>query len=299
MRLYLSITLLLLNLMAWAYILYHSLSTETDYAPRNAPATSIEQPYSDKSECSTVNSPPIMGNATKTNLVHSKDTANVAPKTTVSTDLPLKSREKIIPIPNLAQYLAGLGLHNAQATDSSLRVDLRYATPDNFVGQTLYADLSACYVLPRTAQMLAAAQKKLHAQHPNYNILLLDCARPRRVQQQLWNAVKHLPNMRRYVAPPQYGSLHNFGAAIDVTIVDAQGQALDMGTPYDYMGELAQPRHQQRFLKSGQLTQDQVNNRLLLRRIMREAGFKAIESEWWHFNACTINQAKQKYRAIE
>lgn len=211
----------------------------------------------------------------------------------------LPTVETLQPTANLDVYLSNLGLIDVKTTDSTLHIDLRYATSDNFLGQALYADLTACYVLPRTAKMLAKAQSQLHAVSPQYSLLLLDCARPRRVQQQLWQSVKNQPALRRYVAPPTSGSLHNFGAAVDVTLIDATGQALDMGTPYDFMGDLAQPRYHRRFLANGQLTPLQVNNRLLLRRVMREAGFKAIESEWWHFNACTIAEARQRYQRIE
>ncbi|MBK8474542.1 MAG: hypothetical protein IPL33_21500 [Sphingobacteriales bacterium] len=206
---------------------------------------------------------------------------------------------RIEPVAQLADYFAQKGLVDAQSIDSRLRTNLAYSQPDNFIGQTLYADLTACYVLPRTAQMLAKAQVALHAVHPQYDLLLLDCARPRRVQRELWNAVRHDARLRRYVAPPTSGSLHNFGAAVDVTISDQDGNLLDMGTPYDFMGDLAQPRHHQRFLQSGQLSQTQVNNRLLLRRVMRQAGFLSIETEWWHFNTCPIAEARRRYQLLE
>lgn len=289
MRVYLVILLALLNVFVWLYILF-SPSPNTIKTPLPHKEDTVLQ----------------QADLLPTNPLPNKDTLLIAahkPKEpthlAATTPLPIADIGKITPIENLTAYLSNFGLSNAQTLDSSLQVDLRYSSNNNFIGQTLYADLQYCYVLPRTAQMLAQAQSKLRTIAPEYRLLLLDCTRPSRVQQQLWNAVKHRPDMRRYVAPPQYGSLHNFGAAVDVTLVDTQGREVDMGTPFDFMGELAQPRHQARFLKNGQLTATQVNNRLLLRRVMREAGFKGIQSEWWHFNICSIDEARKKYKKVE
>jgi len=287
--------LALLNLLVWfsddGVELDHDnpiiLSCDTD---RQLPATDIP-PLIDTPKATLL--PDSMAKDKRVTLPTPKSQAPI------SAAQPALPPYRIEPVAQLADYFAQKGLVDAQSIDSRLRTNLAYSQPDNFIGQTLYADLTACYVLPRTAQMLAKAQVALHAVHPQYDLLLLDCARPRRVQRELWNAVRHDARLRRYVAPPTSGSLHNFGAAIDVTISDQDGNLLDMGTPYDFMGDLAQPRHHQRFLQNGQLSQTQVNNRLLLRRVMRQAGFLSIETEWWHFNTCPIAEARRRYQLLE
>ena len=93
--------------------------------------------------------------------------------------------------------------------------------------------------------------------------------------------------------------MHNFGAAVDLTIADSTGQALDMGTPYDYFGELAYPKLQWDLLKQGKLTRAQIDNRSLLNAVMIRAGFFGIQTEWWHYNSCTRKVARERYKIVE
>ena len=103
----------------------------------------------------------------------------------------------------------------------------------------------------------------------------------------------------KYVSNPKNGSLHNFGAAVDLSIVDQNGIELDMGTKYDYFGELAYPREEERMIKEGKLTHIQLLNRELLRTVMIAGGFFGITTEWWHFNSCKRNEAYSRYKIIE
>jgi hypothetical protein len=132
-------------------------------------------------------------------------------------------------------------------------------------------------------------------------LVIYDAVRPRIVQQWMWDSVNVPDRVRyKYLSAPKYGSLHNFGAAVDVSIVnDSTGQPLDMGTPFDCFCELAYPYFEKKFLKSGKLTKQQYQNRLLLRKIMHKAGFTGITTEWWHFNACSRKTARKKYPIIE
>jgi len=98
---------------------------------------------------------------------------------------------------------------------------------------------------------------------------------------------------------PKYGSLHNFGAAVDVSIVNEHGDLMDMATEFDHFGVLAYPTKEDSLLKAGALTQAQVTNRKLLRDVMYKAGFFNIQTEWWHFNAMYRNAASEKYQIIE
>ena len=121
------------------------------------------------------------------------------------------------------------------------------------------------------------ASDALKKQYPNYRIIVYDAARPQTIQKKMWDKVKGTPKSR-YVASPGRISMHSYGVAVDVSILDEAGQALDMGTPVDYLGELAEPRREQEFLKSGKLTRKQINNRLLLRNLMKNAGFRSISN---------------------
>ena len=129
---------------------------------------------------------------------------------------------------------------------------------------------------------------------------VFDGVRPRSVQQKMWDMLD-MPVQERskYVSNPQNGSLHNFGAAVDLTIIDSTGRQLDMGTPYDYFGELAYPRLEAEMLEQGKLSKQQVKNRGLLREVMLEAGFTPITTEWWHFNSCYRKEAWEKYKIVE
>jgi len=77
------------------------------------------------------------------------------------------------------------------------------------------------------------------------------------------------------------------------------GQPLDMGTDFDDFSDLSQPKLEKKFLASGQLTQQQFNNRLLLRQILEDQGFQVLEHEWWHFNALPKNEVYQQFPILE
>ena len=116
----------------------------------------------------------------------------------------------------------------------------------------------------------------------------------------MWDTLKMQPFEKiKYLSDPKTGGLHNYGLAVDISILNKKGKELDMGTPFDFMGELASPQCETKMLASGKLTQEQIDNRKLLRYIMNKAGFYAIPYEWWHFNLCTIQTAKNNYKVIE
>lgn len=178
-----------------------------------------------------------------------------------------------------------------------IRIDLKYTTRDNFVKADVYGDLDKCFMRPEAAEKLKKAQQLLKEKHPAYSLLVFDGVRPFRVQQFMWDSL-HIPNKRNYLAPPSEGSIHNYGCAVDLSIADSLGNQLDMGTPFDFFGELAQPQLEGKFLANGQLTKEQHANRLLLRDVMRRAGFSNIKTEWWHFNAFASSSVKAKFTRI-
>jgi zinc D-Ala-D-Ala dipeptidase len=197
--------------------------------------------------------------------------------------------------------LQAQGLVNIKTLDSSIQVQLKYSSTDNFVGADVYGCISNAYLQKTPAQMLAKASQYLQKQNPNLRLLVYDAARPHSIQKILWDALPQYPPKIRenYVASPSQGSIHNYGSAVDLTIANTTGQPLDMGTKYDYFGQLAYPKYEQKLLAQGQLSQQQITNRLLLRQTMQQAGFSPIQYEWWHFNAISRKQAKATYRRID
>ena len=200
----------------------------------------------------------------------------------------------------LERSLIDAGLVNVKDLDSTIQVDLKYSSTDNFLGIDVYGDLENCYLQPDVAKKLAVAQAALKKQYPYYRLIVYDGARPRSIQQVMWDTIQVEERERpKYLSNPKYGSLHNFGAAVDVSIVNEEGMPLDMGTPYDHFSELAYPEREEEMLSEGRLTQRQVLNRELLRSVMTEAGFFNIQTEWWHFNSCYREEARTKYEMLE
>jgi zinc D-Ala-D-Ala dipeptidase len=193
------------------------------------------------------------------------------------------------------------GLVDIKEIDLNILVDLRYSSTDNFVGRDVYGCLSTCYLQPKTAKMLAKASQILRNEYDSLRLLVYDGARPHVIQKKLWESLAQLPPQRRkiFVADPSEGSIHNYGSAVDLTIALADGKPLDMGTKYDFFGELAYPKFEHKFLAEGKLSQTQFKNRQLLRKVMQAAGFMPIEYEWWHFNAVSRSKAKLLYKIIQ
>lgn len=189
------------------------------------------------------------------------------------------------------------GLVNIEEYIPGIRIDLKYTTTDNFVHADVYGDLDKCYLRPEAADKLKKAQALLQEKQPSYSLLVFDGVRPHRVQYKMWE-VLDVPNKRNYLSPPDKGSVHNYGCAVDLTIADSLGQQLDMGTEFDFFGELAQPQLESRMLAKGELTEAQHENRLLLRNVMKKAGFHPIRTEWWHFNAFGSKTVKHRYTII-
>ncbi|MCF2517886.1 M15 family metallopeptidase [Dyadobacter sp. CY351] len=205
--------------------------------------------------------------------------------------------------PAIEQKMIEQGLVDIQKLDPNIKVELKYSTTDNFVGKDVYGDLNRAYLQPEMARRLVKANALIRKKHPDYTLLVYDAARPNSVQYALWDALDNLKipvkNKKMYVADPKIGSNHNFGCAVDLTVVDGKGKPLDMGTKYDFFGPLAYPRSEQEMLKKGKLTQQQISNRQILRTAMNQAGFKTNTTEWWHFDGMSKAQARAKYGMIK
>lgn len=211
---------------------------------------------------------------------------------------PDERRDLPEPITEYEQTFLDSGLVNIQDLNPEILVDLKYNTPDNFLDTAVYGGLNKAYLRPPAADKLLKAQELLKEKRPDYTLLVFDGARPRRVQYIMWD-VLDIPFKRNYLANPDEGSIHNYGCAVDLSIADSTGQEIDMGTPFDFFGELAQPQLESQMLASGALTQEQLDNRLLLRDVMTRAGFSKIRTEWWHFNAFPSNYVKSTFGIIE
>lgn len=203
----------------------------------------------------------------------------------------------------ISQYelnMLELGLVNVQSMCDNIHVDLKYSSTDNFLGIDLYGDLTKAYLQPEAADKLCEAQVLLDGQKLGYHLIVYDAARPNSVQQIMWDSLDVPLQIKHwYVANPQAGSIHNYGMAVDVSIVDSMGIALDMGTAFDFFGELAIPHKEDLFLTEGLLDSLQVVNRKLLIEVMSKAGFYVSKTEWWHYNAGSLAYAKAKYEIIK
>ncbi|MDO6438098.1 M15 family metallopeptidase [Cyclobacterium sp. 1_MG-2023] len=201
----------------------------------------------------------------------------------------------------LEHRLIKAGLLNVQKEIPGIYVDLRYSTNNNFFGKDVYGELTNCYLQPEVIEMLIMAHNALQKSHPSLTFLIYDGVRPQSVQQILWDELDKPDSIKPlYVANPQKGSLHNFGVAVDLTLAkSSNGEALDMGTDFDFFGYPAYPDREEQMLKEGKINQKQVENRQLLREIMTEAGFKGIGSEWWHFNAYSRKIAGEKFDIVK
>lgn len=118
------------------------------------------------------------------------------------------------------------------------------------------------------------------------------------VQKKMWNVVKGTSKYKYVSNPNRGGGLHNYGLAVDISIQDSLGQPLPMGTQVDHLGVEAHITNENELVHNGKMSETERQNRILLRKVMKEAGFRALPSEWWHFNFCSRNVARQKYKLI-
>ncbi len=177
--------------------------------------------------------------------------------------------------PSNTLALAGQGeLVELTRLDPSIRLDIRYATANNFTGRILYDQPRAFMVQP-AAKALARAHKA--AATEGYGLTIFDAYRPWRITKQLWDATPPGPQ-RNYVANPKRGSKHNRGCAVDLSLhrIDT-GALVEMTSGYD---EFTQRAHRD-FMAAAP---EAIANRARLERWMEAQGFRGISNEWWHFD---------------
>ena len=157
--------------------------------------------------------------------------------------------------------------------DPTIRLDVRYATANNFMGRVLYSQ-ARVFLQRRAAEALARAHRGL--KRHGFGLLLFDGYRPWRVTKMMWDSTP--PEKRSFVADPAQGSKHNRGCAVDLSLYHLDsGREAEMPSAYDEFSERAAP-----FYRGG--TPEQRARRDLLRRAMEAEGFTVEPNEWWHFN---------------
>ena len=200
----------------------------------------------------------------------------------------------------IERNLIEAGLVDIKDLDSTISINLKYSTTDNFLGKDIYGDFEKAYLQKDVAEKLLLAQLFIKSRFPYYSLVVFDAARPRSIQHLMWDRIQVANSEKiKYLSNPEFGSLHNYGAAVDLSIINKEGIELDMGTKYDHFGELAYPEKEEQLVQEGKLTREQISNRGLLRNAMEQAGFFNIQTEWWHFNSCYREVAKIKYKIIE
>jgi D-alanyl-D-alanine dipeptidase len=196
-----------------------------------------------------------------------------------------------------SEDIAGSPEFRHLSTIAGIKVDLRYATPNNFTGRDLYSPFDCAWLHRDAAAALEQVVAWLAARRPGCTPLILDALRPQRVQQQLWDSLEGT-GLQMYLANPIRGSIHSYGMALDITILDEHGRELDMGTGFDDMTNLSHPALEEGFLVAGELSEQQVANRRLLREAMLQAGFVGINTEWWHFDCGNRDVVRQTFRRV-
>ena len=191
------------------------------------------------------------------------------------------------------------GLVDVNTIDNTIQVDLVNSDPKkNYFRENYYDGLEKAYLRKEVAIKLSTAQKTLKTKYSKYSLLILDAARPRSVSKKMYEKMKGT-KFEKYVANPTKGSMHNYGIAVDITIIDENGKEIDMGFSPFRKSKL-ELYWQFAKLKMGfKLIKEQATNRKLLADTMKKAGFLPLSYEWWHFNGMTKDQARRKYNIIE
>ncbi len=177
-------------------------------------------------------------------------------------------------------------------------IDLKYATTDNFMGINMYGSFNRAFLHKDATAKFREAAGALGEERPGWSFVVFDALRPHSVQWVMWNRVKDTPQ-RNYIADAEIGSPHNYGMAVDLSLLDEKGESIDMGTGFDSFIELSEPRLEEMFLGEGKLTRRQMDNRLILRKVMTDAGFIQLPHEWWHYNALPEPEIRKNYKIVE
>lgn len=201
--------------------------------------------------------------------------------------------------------------------DSSILVELKYSTTDNFVGVDMYGDLERAYLEKEFAQKVVLAQSILKREHPNLTLLIYDAARPISAQRAMRRCVEGSA-LESFVADGTRGGRHNYGVAVDLTIATEDGTPLDMGAEFDEFSEASSVKgtpdtsdkssrtidvyrgYITELANRGIITYEAARNRILLIEVMCEAGLYPYRKEWWHYeDIMPMSSVRSKYRLLD
>ncbi len=157
--------------------------------------------------------------------------------------------------------------------DPTLKIDIRYATKNNFLGRPVYK-VAKAFLQKSVLEDLVKVNKELHKD--GYGLLIFDGYRPWSITKLFWDET--LPDKRKFVADPETGSIHNRGCAVDLTLYDLKtGKEIKMPSEYDTFSEAAYPTYM------GGTTDEHFRRDYLIKQ-MQKHNFTVYEYEWWHFN---------------
>ena len=201
--------------------------------------------------------------------------------------------------------------------DSSILVDLKYSSTDNFVGVDMYRELETAYLEREFAKRVVRAQQLLQQRHPEYTLLIYDAARPISVQRDMRKAVEGT-EFENFVADGTRGGRHNYGVAVDLTIATLDGRPLDMGAGFDDFTDAASVKgtadssdpatrtvkvygdYISNLAERGVISREAAANRILLIEVMHEAGLYPYRREWWHYEEIiSISATRSKYKLLD
>jgi len=190
------------------------------------------------------------------------------------------------------------GLIDVHTIDKSIIVNLVNSNSENnYFRENYYNGLNKAYLQKEVAIKLSIAQKYLKSKFPKYSLMIMDAARPRSVSQLMYDKMKGT-KFEKFVANPKKGSMHNYGIAVDITIIDVTKKEIDMGFSPFYKSDFSIYWN---FAKKKifNLSKKQKQNRKLLAEVMKKAGFIPLSFEWWHFNGLSKKKARKRYSIIE
>lgn len=209
------------------------------------------------------------------------------------------------------------GMVDIQSLDSTILVDLKYSSVDNFVGVDMYGTLERAYLEPSFAERVVSAQRLLKSRRPDLTLLIYDAARPISVQRRMHQAVSST-NLESFVADGSRGGRHNYGVAVDLTIAKNDGTPLDMGAAFDEFSPASAVKgtpdtsdvstrtinvyadYVKLLVDSGVVDATSANNRLLLLEVMCEVGLVPYRREWWHYEEpMSMSQTRERYRLLD
>lgn len=200
---------------------------------------------------------------------------------------------------DLSEKFSSFGLISIKEIDPSILIDLKYATKDNFTGSNLYGDLRDAYFVPEIAMRLKSVQGSLRRDHPDLSLIIYDAARPMSIQRHMFEFVKGTDKEIYVAAPYEGGGYHNYGLAVDLSIIDSSGYPLDMGSHFDCFDIKSHVGDEDNLVRSGLISASAKENRAMLSRYMTKAGFDQNPSEWWHFQRYSREEMIKGFKLLD